>query len=58
MRVGLHAGRDAHVHVLHHAEAPGDLDAGQLDAGIKHDAPHAGGNRLLQLAAVFCCCRA
>ena len=48
--VGLNAGGDAHVHVLHHAEAPGDLvHAGQLDAGIKHDAPHAGGDGLFQL---------
>ena len=49
--VGLHAGGDAHVHVLHHAEAPGDLvHAGQLDAAVQHDASHTGGDGLFQFA--------
>ena len=49
--VGLYAGGDAHVHVLHHAEAPGDLvHAGQLDAAVQHDASHTGGDGLFQFA--------
>ena len=49
--VGLNAGGDAHVHVLHHVEAPGDLvHAGQLDAAVQHDASHTGGDGLFQFA--------
>ena len=50
MRVGLDAGRDAHVDGLLDAKFPGDLGyARKLDAAVDHDAAHACGDGLAQL---------
>ena len=50
MRVGLDAGRDAHVDALLDAEFAGDLGhARKLDAAVDHDTAHACGDGLAQL---------
>ena len=50
MRVGLDAGRDAHVDGLFDAKFPGNLGhARKLDAAVDHDAAHACGDGLAQL---------
>ena len=54
VRVGLHAGGNAHVDVLRDAQLAGNFaHARQLDAAVNHNAAHTCGNGLAQLLRRF-----